>query len=120
VEGCEAPGAVWHRGGRGRAGRAHVGSQRVTARAHGGSGLWGGDTHDTRMDGGAASLPGRPASPGLRGGSGATRATRACAHAGHLLKHGEVFRSPGRRGGHASVPGGGLAAARRASSPLLF
>lgn len=41
---------------------------------------------------------GPPANPGVRGGSGATCA-RACAHAGHLLKHGEIFffsRNPGR------------------------
>lgn len=86
-------------------------------------------TGGSRIRGGAGELlpfPGAPANPGVRGGSGATCA-RACAHAGHLLKHGEIFFPQPRpvprvrvhrRRLHARCRG--LAAAQRVNNPLLF
>lgn len=78
----------------------------------------------SQIQGGAVSLPRGPASLGVHGRNGATCAC-ACAHAGHLLKHGEIFRSPGRRGGRVcaapawSVPGAHGSTAC-VNNPVLF
>lgn len=86
-------------------------------------------TGGSRIRGGAGELlpfPGAPANPRVRGGSGATCA-RACAHAGHLLKHGEIFFFPatpaGAEGACAPAPARSVPGARGSAAceqPFAF